>query len=80
MRHHRRVSYALSRPARSPTGAYYEVAASPRGDLLLWFSETGPGTGSKVLPDTGYEQDDDDAPKAEVIRGVEFHSDAQGSI
>jgi hypothetical protein len=44
MRHPCWVSYALSRPARSPTGAYYEVAASPRGDLLLWFSETGPST------------------------------------
>ena len=38
------MSYALSRPAKSPTGAYYEVAASPRGDLLVWFSETGPAS------------------------------------
>jgi hypothetical protein len=35
------VSYALSRPAMAPTGRYYEVAASPRGDLLIWQSETG---------------------------------------
>lgn len=38
------MSYVDSRPARSPDGAYYEVAASPRGDLLLYFSETGPQT------------------------------------
>ena len=38
------MSYAITRPARSPAGVYYEVAASPRGDLLLWLSETGPGT------------------------------------
>ena len=38
------VSYALSRPARSPSGNYYEVCASPRGDLLVYFSETGPQT------------------------------------
>lgn len=25
----------------APTGRYYEVAASPRGDLLIWQSETG---------------------------------------
>lgn len=35
------MSYALSRPAKAPTGEYYEVAASPRGDLLIWQSETG---------------------------------------
>ena len=28
----------------SPAGLYYEVAASPRGDLLLFESETGPTT------------------------------------
>lgn len=38
------MSYAMSRPAMSPAGVYYEVAASPRGDLLLYESETGPGT------------------------------------
>jgi hypothetical protein len=38
------MSWALSRPARSPSGVYYEVDASPRGDLLLWSSETGPST------------------------------------
>ena len=38
------MSWALTQPARSPDGLYYEVAASPRGDLLLWLSETGPGT------------------------------------
>ena len=38
------MSWALTRPARSPAGVYYEVAASPRGDLLLWLSETGPAT------------------------------------
>jgi hypothetical protein len=25
----------------APSGLYYEVAASPRGDLLIWQSETG---------------------------------------
>jgi hypothetical protein len=38
------MSYARSQPARSPDGAYYEVAASPRGDLLLYQSETGIGS------------------------------------
>ena len=28
----------------APSGLYYEVAASPRGDLLIWQSETGPAS------------------------------------
>lgn len=28
----------------APNGRYYEVAASPRGDLLIWQSETGPAS------------------------------------
>lgn len=28
----------------APTGLYYEVAASPRGDLLIWQSEMGPAS------------------------------------
>jgi len=44
MRQDRRMSYARSRPVRSPDGRYYEVAASPRGDFLLYMSETGPAT------------------------------------
>jgi len=38
------MSYAQSQPARAPNGAYYEVCASPRGDLLLYQSETGPAS------------------------------------
>jgi hypothetical protein len=38
------VSYARSQPARAPDGTYYGVCASPRGDLLLSQSETGPAT------------------------------------
>jgi hypothetical protein len=44
------VAYAISRPARAPEGTYYEVAASPRGDLLKYQSETGPQTWFSLLP------------------------------
>jgi hypothetical protein len=36
------VSYAITQPARAATGEYYDVCASPRGDLLVWFAESGP--------------------------------------
>ena len=38
------MSYVIARPARAPTGEYYDVCASPRGDLLIWFAESGPQT------------------------------------
>src|SRR3954451_3829415 len=44
------MGYALSRPARSSTGVYYEVAASPRGDLLLWYSGAGPASLNNATP------------------------------
>src|SRR5437764_13834211 len=44
------MGYALSRPARSSTGVYYEVAASPRGDLLLWYPGAGPANLNNATP------------------------------
>ena len=44
------MSWALSQPARSTTGAYYEVAASPRGDALLWYPGTGPPNTNNATP------------------------------
>lgn len=44
------MGYALARQARSSTGAYYEVAASPRGDLLLWYPGAGPANLNNATP------------------------------
>jgi hypothetical protein len=38
------VSYAVSHLVRAPSGIYYEIAASPRGDLLLFQAEDGIGS------------------------------------
>lgn len=44
------MGWALSRPARSASGTYYEVAASPRGDVLLYYPGTGPLAGGNATP------------------------------
>lgn len=44
------MTWALSRPARATTGAYYEVAASPKGDLLLSYPGPGPVSPNDATP------------------------------
>jgi len=44
------VSWALSRPARSSRGAYYEVASSPRGDIQLWYPGYAPRSPGNITP------------------------------
>jgi len=44
------MGWALSRPARSSRGPYYEVASSPRGDIQLWYSGNAPFSPGNITP------------------------------